>query len=118
MKRNDDREKERRGSINFLLIYRKDSEKTRSKPNKITFCGYTVYTKHVCVLDSLFKDVLRVHPPVVLGQFDGEDDTGDQQYTAASQTKPECVLKNTFTRNLSRFYPVNVLFHSCQTQLN
>lgn len=46
--------------------------------------------------DSLFKDVLRVHPPVVLGQFDGEDDAGDEEDAAASQTEPERVLKNRF----------------------
>lgn len=46
----------------------------------------------VCV-DSLLKDVLRVHPPVILGQFDGEDYTGDEQDTAASQAEPERVLK-------------------------
>lgn len=51
----------------------------------------------VC-LDSLFKDVLRVHPSVILGQFDGEEDTGDEKDTAASQTKPECVLENMFRR--------------------
>lgn len=45
--------------------------------------------------DSLLKDVLRVHPPVVLGQFDGEDDAGDEKDGAASQTKPEGVLENT-----------------------
>lgn len=44
--------------------------------------------------DSLLKDVLCVHPPVVLGQFDGEDDTGDEKDGAASQTKPEGVLEN------------------------
>lgn len=44
--------------------------------------------------DSLLKDVLCVHPPVVLGQFHGEDDTGDEKDGAASQTKPEGVLKN------------------------
>lgn len=49
-------------------------------------------------LDSLFKDVLCVHPSVILGQFDGEDDTGDQKDAAAAQTEPERVLKNTFAR--------------------
>lgn len=48
--------------------------------------------------DSLFEDVLRVHPPVVLGQFDGEDDAGDEEDAAASQTEPERVLKNRFRR--------------------
>lgn len=45
-------------------------------------------------LDSLLKDVLCVHPPVVLGQFDREDDTGNEKDGAASQTKPEGVLEN------------------------
>lgn len=45
-------------------------------------------------MHSLLKDVLCVHPPVVLGQFDGEDDTGDEKNGAASQTKPEGVLEN------------------------
>lgn len=45
-------------------------------------------------VDSLLKDVLCVHPPVVLGQFDGEDDTGNEKDGAASQTKPEGVLEN------------------------
>lgn len=48
--------------------------------------------------DSLFEDILRVHPPVVLGQFDGEDDAGDEEDAAASQTEPERVLKNRFRR--------------------
>lgn len=53
-----------------------------------------MYKMCVCVcLDSLFKDVLCVHPPVILGEFDGEDDTWDQKDTAAAQTKPECVLE-------------------------
>lgn len=62
-----------------------------------------MYTMCVC-LYSLFKDVLCVHPSVELGQFDGEEDTGDQEDTAASQTKPECVLKNMFTSDISHFF--------------
>lgn len=62
----------------------------------------------VCVrLDSLLKDVLCVHPPVVLGQFDGEDDTRNEKDGAASQAKPEGVLENrrrtkTFTSRAAR----------------
>lgn len=62
----------------------------------------------MCVrVDSLLKDVLCVHPPVVLGQFDGEDDTGNEKDGAASQTKPEGVLENrsrtkTFTSRSTR----------------
>jgi len=48
-------------------------------------------------LNSLFEDVLCVHPSVVLGQFDGKDDAGDQKDAATSQTEPECVLENNFT---------------------
>lgn len=51
-------------------------------------------------LYSLFKDVLRVHPSVILGQFDGENDAGDQKDTAASQTEPECVLEKTHLQEL------------------
>lgn len=55
-------------------------------------------------LDSLFKDVLRVHPSEVLGQFDGENDAGQQKDTAASQTEPERVLKhNVRQKGLSLF---------------
>lgn len=46
--------------------------------------------------DSLFKHVLCVHPSVIFGQFDGEDDAGDQKDAAAAQTEPECVLEKTF----------------------
>lgn len=35
-------------------------------------------------LDSLFEDVLCVHPSVVFGQFDGKDDAGNQQDAAGS----------------------------------
>lgn len=45
-------------------------------------------------VDSLLKDVFCVHPPVVLGQFDGEDNTGNEKDGAAPETKPEGVLKN------------------------
>lgn len=45
-------------------------------------------------MDSLLKDVLRVHPPVVLGQFDGEDDTGNEEDGAAPQAEPEGVLED------------------------
>ncbi len=76
-------------------------------------CGYTVCTKCVCVCsDSLFKDVLCVHPPVILGQFDGEDDAGDEKDTAASQTEPERVLENTFTI-FHYWFPF--IFHFCHT---
>lgn len=51
-------------------------------------------------LYSLFEDVLRVHPPVILGQFDGEDDAGDQKDAAASQTEPERVLEKTHLQEL------------------
>lgn len=50
-------------------------------------------------LDSLFKDVLCVHPSVILGQFDREDDAGDEQDAAAAETKPECVLEKKSTSN-------------------
>ncbi len=61
------------------------------------------YVQNMC-WDSLFKDVLCVHPSVKLGEFDGEDDTGDQKNGAASQTKPECVLKDKVTGKFSFFY--------------
>lgn len=53
-----------------------------------------VQTAEATPSDSLFEDVLRVHPPVELGQFDGEDDAGQEKDTAASQTEPERVLKH------------------------
>lgn len=55
-------------------------------------------------LYSLFKDVLRVHPSVILGQFDGEDDAGDQKDTAASQTEPERVLEKIYRNFITFFY--------------
>lgn len=54
--------------------------------------------------DSLFEDVLRVHPSVVLGQFDGEDDAGDEEDAAASQAEPERVLKNRFRRTVHTLF--------------
>lgn len=53
-----------------------------------------MYTEKCCV-NSLFEDVLRVHPSVVFGQFDGDDDTGEQEDAAQSQSKPERVLEKT-----------------------
>lgn len=45
MKRNNDREKERRGLINFVWIYRKDSEKLRAKLTN--FLSVAICTKCV-----------------------------------------------------------------------
>lgn len=80
----------------------------------------------MCV-DSLLKDILCVHPPVVLGQFDGEDDTGNEKDGAASQTKPEGVLENrsrtkTFTSRSTRTQFIRFLSdsftHLCVSELN
>lgn len=76
---------------------------------------------YVCaLLDSLFKDVLCVHPSVVFGQFGGEDHAGDQEDTAASQSKPEYVLKKTGTSKSSHLSQVHhvYLFKVCCTHLN
>lgn len=65
-------------------------------------------------LDSLFKDVLCVHPSVILGQFDREDDAGDEQDAAAAETKPECVLENKSTSN----HILCDFIHCCYFSLN
>ena len=37
-------------------------------------------------------DIAVLHPPVELGQFDGEDDAGDQEDHTPAQTEPEPIL--------------------------
>lgn len=52
--------------------------------------------------DSLFKDVLCVHPSEEFGQFDGENDAGEEEDAAASQTEPERVLKHKHQTNSNK----------------
>lgn len=48
----------------------------------------------VCVCTHLLLEyILGVHSAVEFGKFDGHDDTGDKEQTAATQTEPECVLQ-------------------------
>lgn len=83
----------KREEKDLLILFWSTTEKSKAEERSVS-----VLNVHVCRLHSLLKDVLCVHPSVILGQFDGEDDAGNQEDAAASQTKPECVLKNTITQ--------------------
>lgn len=105
------REKENEKKTHYVWIQRDKSVEGYRKNSWcccVSVCGY-----------SLFKNVLCVHPSVILGQFDREDNTRNQQDTAASQTKPECVLKHRHvqlkltiftTLNTPRCIMFNILF--------
>lgn len=48
---------------------------------------------YVCkYLSYSLVGITVLHPPVELGQIDGEDDAGDQEDHTPAQTEPECIL--------------------------
>lgn len=51
----------------------------------------------VWLWDSLV-DVSILHFPVVFGQFDRQDDAGDEENQAPAEAKPECVLNRDRTQ--------------------